>query len=388
MYSKRLLIASDAYLKVFSLLGANALLFDSRTNQFYTTPYSRRITRFNTVVLIVQIIFGAIRLTGFGNLSDKSDHELLTFNVSYVVLLAVFVPLICLLILTTNCPELVDCFNQALNYIFRIRETWASLSDKEIASSYPTGRFLDWFFGTVAEQPNQQVLYYDKFAPNHKIQHTATSWSIVSTKYLTIFSVFGKGGSLSDKEIASSYPTGTYLEWFFGSIAGLVSGCYGYLLIMSIVSAGIGLVIVASYVAFLVPFHTEFDLKRKSGKHIVHASFRTTAMLPIEYRSLELVHRRVMSHFSLAFVPFQTLVLQFSLFCNWMLLAHWEALGIFRYLMIAAALCLLLFWTTVLQACEVGTMEKCFHERFEGSAVTQGSSSMTTTFPRIFFNNF
>ncbi|OXA47963.1 hypothetical protein Fcan01_16941 [Folsomia candida] len=435
MYSKRVVIAWDACLKVSSLFGASELLLDSGTKRFYTKPYSRRNSQFNTILIIIQITFGASSLFQLSNLSNTTDYELCQFNFSYVILLAIFVPLICFKILATNCEDLVDGFNQALNYIFRVREIWVSLTDEEIASSYQTGNVLGWFFASVAVL----VAGYSFFGgvaiylirilpfqwmslilPKFRSQTlfcvhlgcyahlliisictvgialtivasyvAATSWSIVSTKYLTIFSVFGKGGSLSDKEIASSYPTGTYLEWFFGSIAGLVAGysffggvaiyvmdilpfhwtslvpkkfrsrvlfCvhlgfYGYLLIISIVSAGIGIVIVAFYVAFVIPFNSEFDLNRKSGKYITYSSFRTTAILPMEYRCLELIHRRVMSHFSLAIVPFQAVVHKFTLFCNWMLLAHWESLGILRYLMIIAEVCTVAFCAEVLQTC-------------------------------------
>lgn len=150
MYSERLLLTSHIFDKVASLLGANPILFNYRTKTFYTTPYSRLTTRFNMILLIIQIIFGTFRLVTFGNLSKKSDHELFIFNVSYILVLAMFVPLICLVILTFNCQDEVDCLNQTLRYTISIREKWISLNEKEFFSSYPTGYFLEYFNYLVA----------------------------------------------------------------------------------------------------------------------------------------------------------------------------------------------------------------------------------------------
>lgn len=221
MYSKRLIIACDAYLKVCALLGASALLLDSRTVKFYTTPYSRRTAKFNTVLLIFQIVFGAIRLLKFGNLSNKTDYELFTFNISYVVLLIMCVPLICLLILTTSCKELVDCFNQALNYIFRVRETWVSLSDKEIALSYPTGTFLDWLFGFVAVM--------------------VASYSFLGGVAIYLMDIL-------PFQWMSMIP----MQFKSRILFCMHLGFYGYMLIKCMVSVGIGLTIAASYVGKLI----------------------------------------------------------------------------------------------------------------------------------------
>lgn len=101
----------------------------------------------------------------------------------------------------------------------------------------------------------------------------------------------------------------------------------------------------------MIPFHAEFDLTKKCGKYNTHSSLRSPDILPLEYRCLELLHRRIMSHFSLGFIPFQTLVIQLSLFCNWMLLAHWDGLGFSRYIMLIGGFTLVSFWAVVLQTC-------------------------------------
>lgn len=92
-------------------------------------------------------------------------------------------------------------------------------------------------------------------------------------------------------------------------------------------------------------------MNRKSGKYTTYSSLRSPALLPLEYRCLELLHRRIMSHFCLAFIPFQTLVIQYTLFCNWMVLAHGDGLGFSRYIFLCGGFSLVAFWAVVLQTC-------------------------------------
>lgn len=220
MYSKRHLIRTEVFLNVFSIIGGSAILCDSRANKFYTTPYSRQTTRCNMVVLIIQIIFGALRLAQFWNLRNKTDHELFRFNVSYIILLAMIIPLTCQLILTTNCHESTDCFNQLINYVFRVRKMWVSLSDKEIASSYPTGSFLDHLFAFVAMMLGG-FSFFGSVAI-YLLEILPFQWmSLIPTKFRT------------------------------QALFCMHLGFYGYLLIICFVSVGIGLMIVATYVGEL-----------------------------------------------------------------------------------------------------------------------------------------
>ncbi|OXA47877.1 hypothetical protein Fcan01_16939 [Folsomia candida] len=269
MYSKRFLLANHVFKNVSALLGANPILFDIRTNKFYSTPYSRFSTRFNLILLIIQFIFGTFRLFTFGYLSKKTDHELFIFNATYIIILAMFIPQICLVILTFNCQDEVDCLNQALQYMSRIREKWITLTEREFLSSYPTGYLLEyfhyvvaitvagyWFFGCVA-------IYLIEILPFHWI-------------------------SLIPVQLRSRAVLWAHLAF------------YGHEILISSISVGIALQIVSSYIGF---------------------------------------------------IPFQTLVIQLSLFCNWMLLAHWDGLGFSRYIMLIGGFTLVSFWAVVLQTC-------------------------------------
>lgn len=149
MFSKQVLITSEVSLKLSSSLGAYPLLLNGRTKKFYTTPWSRLSSRFTMILILVQIIFGTFRLLRFGNLSDKTDRDLVNFNISYIILLALVVPLFCLGVVTMNGKELVDCLNQTLHYIFHIRGRWVSLNEEELVSSHTTGKKLGLFFKFV-----------------------------------------------------------------------------------------------------------------------------------------------------------------------------------------------------------------------------------------------
>ncbi|OXA47960.1 hypothetical protein Fcan01_16942 [Folsomia candida] len=236
MYSNHFLLANHVFKKVSSLLGANPILFDIRTSKFYSTPYSRLATQFNMVLLIIQFIFGIFRLLTFGNLSKKTDHELFAFNATYMIILAMLIPLICLVILTFNCQDQVDCLNQALQYALRTVSV----------AGY-------WFFGCVGT-------YLIGILPLH---------------YISVIPI-----QLRSRNVVCAH-----------------LAVFGHEIIIGTVSVGIALQILSSYVAFLIPFHSEFELSRKSGKYTTHSLLRSPTVLPLEYRCLELLHRRVVPLF-------------------------------------------------------------------------------------------
>ncbi|OXA47961.1 hypothetical protein Fcan01_16943 [Folsomia candida] len=523
MYSERLLLTSHIFDKVASLLGANPILFNYRTKTFYTTPYSRLTTRFNMILLIIQIIFGTFRLVTFGNLSKKSDHELFIFNVSYILVLAMFVPLICLVILTFNCQDEVDCLNQTLRYTISIREKWISLNEKEFFSSYPTGYFLEYFnylvavtvagytfFGCVgiyvtdilplhwlslipvrlrsrglfwaylAFYGNEMMVAsvsigisllivssYVAFAISaacgayplrfdHKsvrfyttrisrwpclgftavsliqlvfslVRNIQLGQSMVTKEEIYMFNVtylivLGhviplictlliilqpddfvlvlnrvvgyaldvKRRYVSErKDFWFKYPTGLLLELFVLVVAlGVVFYAfsqsvavyllkplpsqwitlftkkyfhwrllfwphllfYTYFVIISSFAVGGMLSLGAAYLALIIPFNsTEFNPTRPSSSHITDSSFRSASQLPINYNAFVLLHRLCNDVLSPAIIPFQSLVLKFSIYCNWMLLAHWESLGFLRLVLACAELCMITLWSGFLE---------------------------------------
>lgn len=53
--------------------------------------------------------------------------------------------------------------------------------------------------------------------------------------------------------------------------------------------------------------------------------------------------------FGPTFIPFQSIVMQFSLFSNWMLLNYWGTLGILRLVLILMEAGLISFWTIILE---------------------------------------
>lgn len=139
MYSEKLPRFTEAILQVASLLGANPVLFNSQTRNFYTTNGSLLRFRFTSFVLITQTIFGVWRIS---HLPQENESDLFMFNLSYIITLAMVIPLICVF-LVINTAEVVHCCNQQLYYISYLRKNWVSLSDEEIQGSYPTGRLLN-----------------------------------------------------------------------------------------------------------------------------------------------------------------------------------------------------------------------------------------------------
>ncbi|XP_035711895.1 uncharacterized protein LOC118437164 [Folsomia candida] len=257
MYSKRFLLANHVFKNVSALLGANPILFDIRTNKFYSTPYSRFSTRFNLILLIIQFIFGTFRLFTFGYLSKKTDHELFIFNATYIIILAMFIPQICLVILTFNCQDEVDCLNQALQYMSRIREKWITLTEREFLSSYPTGYLLEyfhyvvaitvagyWFFGCVA-------IYLIEILPFHWI-------------------------SLIPVQLRSRAVLWAHLAF------------YGHEILISSISVGIALQIVSSYIEMWkiqYPFFITFTGHTSAGISMpgVTASTHNVSLFPRIY---------------------------------------------------------------------------------------------------------
>lgn len=49
------------------------------------------------------------------------------------------------------------------------------------------------------------------------------------------------------------------------------------------------------------------------------------------------------------FIPFQSVVMQISLFSNWMLLHYWDTLGILRLALISLEVGLIIFWIIILE---------------------------------------
>lgn len=130
MYSERLPRFTEAILSVASLIVANPILFKSRTRKFYTTRRSLLTFKISSFVLIVQTIFGVWRIS---QLPQDNDSDLFMFNLSYIITLAMVIPLICVF-LSINTSE-VD--------VSYLRKKWVSISDDEIKGSYPTGRLLN-----------------------------------------------------------------------------------------------------------------------------------------------------------------------------------------------------------------------------------------------------
>lgn len=106
-----------------------------------------------------------------------------------------------------------------------------------------------------------------------------------------------------------------------------------------------------SSTAFIIPFHsTELNLNLPHGRsYISFNSFRSLTIFPLQYRTFEILHRRALPILSPALIPLQALFHNCSLFCNWMLLTHWDGMGVLRIALIFGELCMVTFWMGVLQ---------------------------------------
>lgn len=76
--------------------------------------------------------------------------------------------------------------------------------------------------------------------------------------------------------------------------------------------------------------------------HRTLSKLRLPQNLSIEYRKFEILHSLVIHCISIAIVPFNSAVLHFILFCNFMLIRHGHSLD-------NLSLALLIIWTLVLQ---------------------------------------
>lgn len=102
--------------------------------------------------------------------------------------------------------------------------------------------------------------------------------------------------------------------------------------------------------AFVIPFHsTEFNLMIPKSKYVMDSYLRSAYQLPREYDSLQLLHRFANSTVAPGIIPFQALALKFSLYCNWMLLAHWDSLGFLSLILPCAELCIVILWSGFLE---------------------------------------
>ncbi|OXA45946.1 hypothetical protein Fcan01_19271 [Folsomia candida] len=291
MYSKRAVLLIYVILGVSSYLGGSPIRFEISSKRFYSTKWTRLFCRLTTVLSTVQILFSIFCLYDFRKLTKYSKSgEIFTFNMIYIVTMCQIIPIICFLLLSVRGDVIARSLTRVLRYAKYIESKWWIVSSFVTSSAVVLHEIL----------PSNWISLVPK-----KYWNTPMMWA----NYLT--------------------------EAYFITISSVV--------VVTVCS------VITFQVAFTYPFHTEFCVNPKSGKFISLPEFRTEDVLPLEYRKFEQLHNYYMPIFGPTFIPFQSIVMQFSLFSNWMLLNYWGTLGILRLVLILMEAGLISFWTIILE---------------------------------------
>ncbi|OXA47772.1 hypothetical protein Fcan01_17238 [Folsomia candida] len=316
MYSQNVITFVDVCLAVTSHLGANPIRYSHRTNLFYTSKYARVLSKVSPILIFANQVFALFRISHYFFVPlEHSDVYLV--NITYLMMIICIIAVICFYLLLADPPEFVHTLNQTLQYARYLEGRWVS---KEKCEAHPSGEMLEWFLYVVAVIAGGSGFICSVLS--YLIEPNPGLWiTLISKKHWTPLLYW------------------TYLSY------------YAYLMVAAGLCIGVAVGLTTAYLAFMIPLHsTEFNLNLPHGRdYITIESFRTITRFPLAYRSYEILHRRAVPVLSPALIPLQSLIYNFSLFCNWMLLTHRDAMGVLRLAMLSGEVCMITFWMGVLQ---------------------------------------
>lgn len=146
MFSKQVITFVDLCLAVTSHFGANPIRYSHRTNLFYTSKYTRLVARVPPILIFATQVVAFIRISHYF-LVPLEHSDVYQINITYLMIMACIIALICFYLLLADTPEFVHTLNQTLQYARYLEGRWVS---KEKCVEHPSGKMLEWFLHFVA----------------------------------------------------------------------------------------------------------------------------------------------------------------------------------------------------------------------------------------------